>query len=175
MKNLLNFVIIKNKLPGVNLELEPQLRAEFDLIFFRFSFRKHGKISTPLYCFQWLIYCSIYNWIFFRYGLPVNFQAMLLQPNKKTMKRLRDVLNALFKHLDEVAAASTIDVSVYSEEPILEPFCMLNCMRKLEPCLQAELCQYPSSFISLLSTPLLCWSECPCRKFECLQILVIKF
>ncbi|XP_043533843.1 V-type proton ATPase subunit C 1-like isoform X2 [Chiloscyllium plagiosum] len=47
-----------------------------------------------------------------RYGLPVNFQAMLLQPNKKTMKRLRDVLNALFKHLDEVAAASTIDVNM---------------------------------------------------------------
>ncbi|XP_048387950.1 V-type proton ATPase subunit C 1-A-like isoform X3 [Stegostoma tigrinum] len=47
-----------------------------------------------------------------RYGLPVNFQAMLLQPNKKTMKRLRDVLNALFKHLDEVAAASTIDVTM---------------------------------------------------------------
>ncbi|XP_055491283.1 V-type proton ATPase subunit C 1-B-like [Leucoraja erinacea] len=47
-----------------------------------------------------------------RYGLPVNFQAMLLQPNKKTMKRLRDVLNALFKHLDEVAAASTIDANV---------------------------------------------------------------
>uniref|UniRef100_UPI00398E531B V-type proton ATPase subunit C 1-B-like isoform X1 n=2 Tax=Pristiophorus japonicus TaxID=55135 RepID=UPI00398E531B len=47
-----------------------------------------------------------------RYGLPVNFQAMLLQPNKKTMKRLRDVLNALFKHLDEVAAASTIDANM---------------------------------------------------------------
>ncbi|XP_041044849.1 V-type proton ATPase subunit C 2-like isoform X2 [Carcharodon carcharias] len=47
-----------------------------------------------------------------KYGLPVNFQAMLLQPNKKTMKRLRDVLNALFKHLDEVAAASTIDANM---------------------------------------------------------------
>ncbi|XP_038656187.1 V-type proton ATPase subunit C 1-A-like [Scyliorhinus canicula] len=47
-----------------------------------------------------------------RYGLPVNFQAMLLQPNKKSMKRLRDVLNALFKHLDEVAAASTIDANM---------------------------------------------------------------
>ncbi|XP_072354881.1 V-type proton ATPase subunit C 1-A-like isoform X5 [Scyliorhinus torazame] len=47
-----------------------------------------------------------------RYGLPVNFQAMLLQPNKKSMKRLRDVLNALFKHLDEVAAASTVDANM---------------------------------------------------------------
>lgn len=46
----------------------------------------------------------------FRYGLPVNFQAMLLQPNKKTMKRLREVLNDLYKHLDSSAAA-IIDVS----------------------------------------------------------------
>ncbi|NWI01234.1 VATC2 ATPase, partial [Tichodroma muraria] len=44
-----------------------------------------------------------------RYGLPVNFQAMLLQPNRKTVKRLRDVLNVVFKHLDEVAAASIMD------------------------------------------------------------------
>lgn len=47
---------------------------------------------------------------FSRYGLPVNFQAMLLQPNKKTMKRLREVLNDLYKHLDSSAAA-IIDVS----------------------------------------------------------------
>ncbi|MGH0149718.1 UNVERIFIED_CONTAM: hypothetical protein FKN15_052003 [Acipenser sinensis] len=47
-----------------------------------------------------------------RYGLPVNFQALLLQPNKKSMKRLRDVLNALYKHLDSVAAASVADAVV---------------------------------------------------------------
>lgn len=46
-----------------------------------------------------------------RYGLPVNFQAMLLQPNKKTMKKLREVLNELYKHLDSSAAA-IIDVSL---------------------------------------------------------------
>ncbi|XP_075270958.1 V-type proton ATPase subunit C 2 isoform X2 [Opisthocomus hoazin] len=44
-----------------------------------------------------------------RYGLPVNFQAMLLQPNRRSVKRLRDVLNVVFKHLDEVAAASIMD------------------------------------------------------------------
>ncbi|NXJ16542.1 VATC2 ATPase, partial [Odontophorus gujanensis] len=47
-----------------------------------------------------------------RYGLPVNFQAMLLQPNRKSVKRLRDVLNVAFKHLDEVAAASIMDPSI---------------------------------------------------------------
>ncbi|RZF45659.1 hypothetical protein LSTR_LSTR010610 [Laodelphax striatellus] len=35
-----------------------------------------------------------------RYGLPVNFQAMLLQPNKKNTKRLRDVLHQMYGHLD---------------------------------------------------------------------------
>uniref|UniRef100_A0A3B5MNP7 V-type proton ATPase subunit C n=1 Tax=Xiphophorus couchianus TaxID=32473 RepID=A0A3B5MNP7_9TELE len=40
-----------------------------------------------------------------RYGLPVNFQAMLLLPSKKTMKKLREVLNDLYKHLDSSAAA----------------------------------------------------------------------
>ncbi|KAL4617040.1 V-type proton ATPase subunit C 1 [Arapaima gigas] len=48
-----------------------------------------------------------------RYGLPVNFQAMLLQPNKKNMKKLREVLNDLYKHLDSSAAAiidATMDI-----------------------------------------------------------------
>uniref|UniRef100_W5MUU8 V-type proton ATPase subunit C n=2 Tax=Lepisosteus oculatus TaxID=7918 RepID=W5MUU8_LEPOC len=46
-----------------------------------------------------------------RYGLPVNFQAMLLQPSKKTMKKLREVLYDLYKHLDSSAAA-IIDASM---------------------------------------------------------------
>jgi len=44
-----------------------------------------------------------------RYGLPVNFQAMLLQPGKKNVKKLREVLQDLYKHLD--SSASVIDVS----------------------------------------------------------------
>ncbi|KAG7325757.1 hypothetical protein KOW79_010682 [Hemibagrus wyckioides] len=45
-----------------------------------------------------------------RYGLPVNFQAMLLQPNKKNMKKLREVLHELYKHLD--SSAAVIDASM---------------------------------------------------------------
>uniref|UniRef100_A0A8B9JXG5 V-type proton ATPase subunit C n=1 Tax=Astyanax mexicanus TaxID=7994 RepID=A0A8B9JXG5_ASTMX len=45
-----------------------------------------------------------------RYGLPVNFQAMLLQPNKKNMKKLREVLQELYKHLD--SSAAIIDASM---------------------------------------------------------------
>lgn len=50
---------------------------------------------------------------FLRYGLPVNFQAILLHPHKKTMKRLRDVLNQLYNHLDSSAlsGSSAADVS----------------------------------------------------------------
>ncbi|XP_014647648.1 PREDICTED: V-type proton ATPase subunit C 2 isoform X5 [Ceratotherium simum simum] len=47
-----------------------------------------------------------------RYGLPVNFQAVLLQPKKSSTKRLREVLNSVFRHLDQVAAASILDVGV---------------------------------------------------------------
>lgn len=50
-----------------------------------------------------------------RYGLPVNFQAILLHPNKKSTKRLRDVLNQLYSHLDGSAqapanTADTVDI-----------------------------------------------------------------
>jgi len=36
-----------------------------------------------------------------RYGLPSNFQAMLLLPNKSKVKRLRQVLNELYGHLSK--------------------------------------------------------------------------
>uniref|UniRef100_A0A182WLA5 V-type proton ATPase subunit C n=1 Tax=Anopheles minimus TaxID=112268 RepID=A0A182WLA5_9DIPT len=41
-----------------------------------------------------------------RYGLPVNFQAILIHPNKKSTKRLRDVLQQLYSHLDGSAGSS---------------------------------------------------------------------
>ncbi|XP_052861395.1 V-type proton ATPase subunit C [Anopheles cruzii] len=41
-----------------------------------------------------------------RYGLPVNFQAILIHPNKKSTKRLRDVLQQLYGHLDGSAGSS---------------------------------------------------------------------
>ncbi|XP_046388493.1 V-type proton ATPase subunit C [Ischnura elegans] len=47
-----------------------------------------------------------------RYGLPVNFQAMLLHPNKKSTKRLRDVLNQLYGHLDSSAVQGSGHESV---------------------------------------------------------------
>lgn len=45
-----------------------------------------------------------------RYGLPVNFQAMLLRPQKKTIKRLREVLNQLYSHLDNSGVSGAMDM-----------------------------------------------------------------
>lgn len=44
-----------------------------------------------------------------RYGLPVNFLAVLIQPNKRSTKKLRDTLNQLYAHLD---------TSITSGEPL---------------------------------------------------------
>uniref|UniRef100_A0A7N8XWK7 V-type proton ATPase subunit C n=1 Tax=Mastacembelus armatus TaxID=205130 RepID=A0A7N8XWK7_9TELE len=52
-----------------------------------------------------------------RYGLPVNYQALLLQTNKKGSKRLRKELSLLFTHLDPTATASKADVrGLYQQE-----------------------------------------------------------
>ena len=59
----------------------------------------------------------------FRYGLPVNFQAILMHPAKKSTKRLRDVLNQLYGHLDGSAssgAGSSVDVSISSNQRLIE-------------------------------------------------------
>ncbi|XP_046558605.1 V-type proton ATPase subunit C-like [Haliotis rubra] len=44
-----------------------------------------------------------------RYGLPVNFQAMILQPHKRSVKRLREVLGQLYGHLDNTTLAGAAD------------------------------------------------------------------
>ncbi|CAF4286586.1 unnamed protein product, partial [Adineta steineri] len=36
-----------------------------------------------------------------RFGLPVNFVAMVIHPTRKSTKRLRDVLDNLFGYLDQ--------------------------------------------------------------------------
>ncbi|KAA3677459.1 V-type H+-transporting ATPase subunit C [Paragonimus westermani] len=46
------------------------------------------------------------------YGLPVDFQAVLIQPNKKAHKRLRDILRQLYSHLDSTAASTVTDEDI---------------------------------------------------------------
>lgn len=45
-----------------------------------------------------------------RYGLPVNYQALLLQTDGKRSKKLGEELSSLFMHLDPTATASKADV-----------------------------------------------------------------
>uniref|UniRef100_A0A8C9YLU6 V-type proton ATPase subunit C n=1 Tax=Sander lucioperca TaxID=283035 RepID=A0A8C9YLU6_SANLU len=45
-----------------------------------------------------------------RYGLPVNYQALVLHTDKKHSKKLREELASLFIHLDPTATASKTDV-----------------------------------------------------------------
>jgi len=48
-----------------------------------------------------------------RYGLPVNFQAMILQPNKGKTRKLRDSLDSLYAYLDgqqSSAPAEQVDI-----------------------------------------------------------------
>ncbi|KAL7379878.1 hypothetical protein ABVT39_007663 [Epinephelus coioides] len=46
-----------------------------------------------------------------RYGLPVNYQALVLHTDKKRSKKLRGELASLFKHLDPTATTGKTDVS----------------------------------------------------------------
>uniref|UniRef100_A0A668A1A7 V-type proton ATPase subunit C n=1 Tax=Myripristis murdjan TaxID=586833 RepID=A0A668A1A7_9TELE len=57
-----------------------------------------------------------------RYGLPVGFQALLLQPDKKHMKKLREELASLFKHLDPTAAAIKLLCSCLQMNSILQEY-----------------------------------------------------
>ena len=54
-----------------------------------------------------------------RYGLPVNFQGMVLLPQKKTQKKLRDTLNQTYAHLD--SAGGSGDVSEYKKVHTIFP------------------------------------------------------
>ena len=44
-----------------------------------------------------------------RYGLPVNFLSVLVHPNKRLHRKLRDVLNQLYAHLDTSISQGPID------------------------------------------------------------------
>ena len=58
--------------------------------------------------------CSLINHpvLILRYGLPADFQAMVLLPKNKAQKKLRDALNKTYAHL-EPAGLSGLDHSEY--------------------------------------------------------------
>lgn len=44
--------------------------------------------------------------LFCRYSLPVNFQAVVMKPHKKSHKKLTETLNNMYGHLDSKYLAS---------------------------------------------------------------------
>lgn len=48
-----------------------------------------------------------------RYGLPVNFVAMVIHPTKKSTKRLRDVLDQLYGYLDQSSKSKHDEVKTF--------------------------------------------------------------
>ncbi len=46
-----------------------------------------------------------------RFGLPVNFQGMILLPQKKTSRKLRDTLQQMYAHLDSTGGPGAQEVS----------------------------------------------------------------
>ncbi|KAJ8333074.1 hypothetical protein SKAU_G00419700 [Synaphobranchus kaupii] len=56
-----------------------------------------------------------------RYGLPANFQAVLLQPDRRRSEHLRKLLNSLYTHLDSAGAASKPDVGLDIPEMSMSP------------------------------------------------------
>lgn len=49
-----------------------------------------------------------------RYGLPVNFQAAIIKPQKKGSKRLRETLENLYSHLNNTNDLSKKEVNYNS-------------------------------------------------------------
>ncbi|XP_072220916.1 V-type proton ATPase subunit C 1-B [Leuresthes tenuis] len=52
-----------------------------------------------------------------RYGLPVNYQALLLQTDRKRSKKLKDELSSLFEYLDPTASTTDVSDQVSSDIP----------------------------------------------------------
>jgi len=57
-----------------------------------------------------------------RYGLPTNFQAMLLLPQKKQIKRLRQTLLELYGHLSSKIVFSGGKQNHEEDDPMQEKF-----------------------------------------------------
>ncbi|XP_059907941.1 V-type proton ATPase subunit C 1-B [Gadus macrocephalus] len=64
-----------------------------------------------------------------RYGLPVSYQALLLQPDRKRVKRLRQELSSLFMHLEPSAMSNKVDASFDVPEMIQQEYFSYICFQ----------------------------------------------
>lgn len=63
-----------------------------------------------------LFSCLLFTKKTFRYGLPVNFQAAVVEPTKGAQKKLRGELHKLYIHLDGSAAGP---IDSFEDSPAL--------------------------------------------------------
>ncbi|KAK7904506.1 hypothetical protein WMY93_017113 [Mugilogobius chulae] len=100
------------------VELEEQMLREMKLLSTRKK-EQHGifvrwlKVNFNQLFVAWIHLKALRIFVesVLRYGLPVNFQALLLQTDKKRSKKMREELASLFMHLDPAAMTSKTDVS----------------------------------------------------------------
>jgi V-type H+-transporting ATPase subunit C len=74
------------------------------------------KINFSEACTAWIHLKALRLFVesVLRYGLPVNFQAAIIKPQKKGSKRLRETLDNLYSHLNSSnEGLSKKDVSAY--------------------------------------------------------------
>lgn len=75
-----------------------------------------AKLLKQFQSFSSDVYIGLFDVFCSRYGLPVRFQALLLQTTDgKHSKKLEDELSSLFMHLDPTATASKREVCLNCE------------------------------------------------------------
>jgi len=94
----------------------PKTKTGSSNIWHHFPCTSFKSRSEVLFYSARLLYEDLYLWIqlkyncIFRYGLPVNFQAVLMQPHKKQQRKLKETLNSMYAHLDGTAAMGQHEV-----------------------------------------------------------------
>ena len=62
-----------------------------------------------------------------RYGLPVNFVAVVIKPHRKSHKKVSDTLKDMYGYLDTKFVASEVDVSVSVFVCVCALVCVSEC------------------------------------------------
>ncbi|MEQ2224864.1 hypothetical protein ILYODFUR_011776, partial [Ilyodon furcidens] len=72
------------------------------------------KVNFPQVFFAWIHLKALRVFVesVLRYGLPVNYQAFLLETDRKRSKKLKEELSSLFVHLDPTASMKEVSCDI---------------------------------------------------------------
>ncbi|MED6260838.1 hypothetical protein ATANTOWER_030037 [Ataeniobius toweri] len=72
------------------------------------------KVNFPQVFFTWIHLKALRVFVesVLRYGLPVNYQAFLLETDRKRSKKLKEELSSLFVHLDPTASMKEVSCDI---------------------------------------------------------------